>query len=263
MINARLMVLGATIFLTMSACSQGEDVTEVAVVDTGNTLFAYVPASSPYVLGNLEPPTDEVIDTYLRRIQPVLDTMQEELSQGKQAIEAKQNEGSSSSPGQQHDDASIKLMHAVLVELDGKLNRPGLESLGFDLQSHKVVYGMGAFPVVRLGLSDAGALRGTIQRILDNAGISAPEKTYQSVSYWRLGEEGDDVHQEVDSGEESRPGPRVIEGPGDDVRLLEVHGDGGEGEEEHEDDDPHQVGGCQGPLHSGQDPTAHGQVVVI
>lgn len=192
MINARLMVLGATIFLTMSACSQGEDVTEVAVVDTGNTLFAYVPASSPYVLGNLEPPTDEVIDTYLRRIQPVLDTMQEELSQGKQAIEAKQNEGSSSSPGQQHDDASIKLMHAVLVELDGKLNRPGLESLGFDLRSHKVVYGMGAFPVVRLGLSDAGALRGTIQRILDNAGISAPEKTYQSVSYWRLGEEGDD-----------------------------------------------------------------------
>ena len=58
----------------------------------------------------------------------------------------------------------VQLMHAVLTEMDGKLNRPGLESMGFDLQSDKVIYGMGAFPVIRLGLSDAAALRATILR---------------------------------------------------------------------------------------------------
>jgi hypothetical protein len=189
--NARLATLGATALLILAACSKSDDVTAVPATETGNTLFAYVPADTPYLLGNLEPPADEVIDTFLRRLQPVLDTMQEELSQARQEIEGDHSESSPSDPEQQHDDMAVKLMHAVLVELDGKFNRPGLESLGFDLQSHKVVYGMGAFPVVRLGLLDSAVLRGTVQRILDSTGASAPEKTYQSVSYWRLGEEDD------------------------------------------------------------------------
>jgi hypothetical protein len=61
-----------------------------------------------------------------------------------------------------------------------------MESLGFDLSSNKVVYGMGIFPVMRMGLSDAGALRATIQRVLSNAGIEAPQLDHQGVSYWRL-----------------------------------------------------------------------------
>jgi hypothetical protein len=61
-----------------------------------------------------------------------------------------------------------------------------MESLGFDLRAHKVVYGMGVFPVIRIGLSDADALRATIQRVLANAEIDAPELEHQGVSYWRL-----------------------------------------------------------------------------
>jgi len=189
--HIRLAALGATALLTLAACSKSDDAVEVAVKETGNTLFAYVPADTPYLAGNLQPPSDEVIDTFLHRIQPVLDTVQAELRQAIETLEAENTGDSQSTSEEQHGDMAVQLMHAVLMELDGKLNRQGLESLGFDLQSHKVVYGMGVFPVVRLGLSDASALRGTIQRILDNAGTSAPEKNHQGISYWRLGEEND------------------------------------------------------------------------
>jgi len=189
--NIRLAALGATALITMAACSKSEDAAAVAVSETRNSLFAYVPVDTPYLAGNLQPPSDEVIDTFLQRFQPVLDSVQTELQQARQTIEAKSNDGSQIPSKQQDHDMGIQLMHAVLMELDGKLNRPGLESMGFDLQSHKVIYGMGAFPVIRLGLSDAGALRETIMRVLANAGISAAELNHQGVSYWRLIDEED------------------------------------------------------------------------
>jgi hypothetical protein len=197
MINIRLAALGAIALMTLAACSKSEDAaaveeaTAAAVSQTGNSLFAYVPVDTPYLLGNLQPPSDEVIDAFLQRVQPVLDSVQQELSKARATIEAEGASDSQPPAEQQHDDMGVQLMHAVLMELDGKLNRQGLESMGFDLQSHKVVYGMGAFPVIRLGLSDAGALRETIMRVLANAGISAAELNHQGVSYWRLIDEED------------------------------------------------------------------------
>jgi len=184
----RLAVLGTAALLTLAACSKSEDVVEVAASQTGNTLFAYVPSDTPYLLGNLQPPSDEVIDTFLQRVQPVLDTVQAELRKAREKLEAEDLAGAQSPSERHHDEMAAELAHAVLLELDGKLNRQGLESLGFDLQSNKVLYGMGAFPVVRLGLSDTTALRGTVERILERAGITAPEQNYQGTPYWLLSE---------------------------------------------------------------------------
>ena len=196
MIYIRLAALGVAALMTLTACGKSEDAVEKAVVaavsESGNSLFAYVPADTPYLVGNLQPPPDEVIDTFLQRFQPILDAVQTELHKARQSIEAESGDGSQTPDEKRHNDMGIQLMHAVLQELDGKLNRPGLESMGFDLQSHKVIYGMGAFPVIRLGLSDAAALRGSIMRVLSNAGISAPELNHQGVSYWRLIDEEDD-----------------------------------------------------------------------
>jgi hypothetical protein len=84
------------------------------------------------------------------------------------------------------DDPAARLALALMRELDGKLNRAGLESLGIDLQANKVLYGMGAFPVIRLGLSDPAVLRDTIHRVMNNAGLPAPEQNYQGLAYWRI-----------------------------------------------------------------------------
>lgn len=193
MTNIRLAAIGAAVLMTMTACGKSEDAVEdtvaIAASETGNSLFAYVPVDTPYLVGNLQPPSNEVIDTFLQRFQPVLDSVQVEVHKARQAIEATGDDGTQNPPLQTSDEMGVQLMHAVLTEMDGKLNRPGLESMGFDLQSDKVIYGMGAFPVIRLGLSDAAALRATILRVLGNAGISAPELNHQGVSYWRISDE--------------------------------------------------------------------------
>jgi hypothetical protein len=173
----RLLAIGTVSLMMVSACGKSENTEEVTVDKTANTLFEYVPSDTPYLAGNLQPTPDEVIDVFLQRFQPVLESVQSELNKTRQKLEDETAV---------HDEDGLRLATAVLQEFDGKLNRQGLEGLGFDLRSHKVVYGMGVFPVMRIGLSDADALRGTIQRVLANAKIVAPELQHQGISYWRL-----------------------------------------------------------------------------
>jgi hypothetical protein len=167
----RLLAIGTISLLMVTACGKSEDAVEVAIEKTDSTLFDYVPADTPYLAGNLQPIPDQVIEVFLQRFEPVLDSVQDELAKARQSLK---------------DEDSSRLVGAILQEFDGKLSRQGMESLGFDLRAHKVVYGMGVFPVIRLGLSDADALRATIQRVLANTEIDAPELEYQGVSYWRL-----------------------------------------------------------------------------
>ena len=177
----RLLAIGTASLLLVTACGETENAVEVAIEKTDSTLFDYVPSDTPYLAGNLQPVPDEVIEVFLQRIQPMLDSVQTELGKARQAME----DGTTPMQG---DDGAI-LFHAILQEFDGKLSRQGMESLGFDLRAHKVVYGMGVFPVIRIGLSDADTLRATIQRVLANAGIDAPELDHQGVSYWRLSDD--------------------------------------------------------------------------
>jgi hypothetical protein len=169
----RLLAIGTLSLLMVAACGKSEDAVEVAIEKTDSTLFDYVPADTPYLAGNLQPIPDEVIEVFLQRFEPVLASVQDELAKARQTLE---------------DEDGSRLISAILQEFDGNLSRQGMESLGFDLRAHKVVYGMGVFPVIRIGLSDADALRATIQRVLANAEIDAPELVHQGVSYWRLSE---------------------------------------------------------------------------
>ena len=169
----RLLAIGTVSLLMVAACGKSEDAVEVAIEKTDSTLFDYVPADTPYLAGNLQPIPDEVIEVFLQRFEPVLASVQDELAKARQTLE---------------DEDGSRLISAILQEFDGNLSRQGMESLGFDLRAHKVVYGMGVFPVIRIGLSDADALRATIQRVLANAEIDAPELEHQGVSYWRLSE---------------------------------------------------------------------------
>ena len=174
----RLTTLALVTLLSLGACGKSDESSEAAANAASNELLAFVPADTPYLFANLEPVPEDVIYTFLTRLQPVLDSMQSQLSIGRAEME--------SAEGENGDDPTIRLAHALLLELDGNLSRSGLESIGFDLRAKKAIYGMGAFPVIRLGLSDSAALRATILRVLDNAGISAPEQDFQGVSYWRI-----------------------------------------------------------------------------
>lgn len=177
----RTLIVATALAFALSACSRDEE----SAAGAGNALLDYVPADTPYLAANLEPLPEDVVDGYLQRVQPVLDEMQIQLSKAKAELESEGTADAEGDPGE-------RLALALLRELDGKLSRAGLDSLGLDVRSHKVAYGLGAFPVFRMGLSDSVALRATIERVLASAGISAPQQEFQGVAYWRAGPDPDD-----------------------------------------------------------------------
>lgn len=189
--------------LSIAACGKDEsadqavDATADTAADTASvSLLALVPADTPYLGGNLQPVPDAIIDSYLTRFEPALASLQAELNKAKAELE--------SNPDQLVDDSGARVVHALLQEMDGKLNRAGLESLGFDLSAQSVVYGMSVFPVMRTSLSNATTLRATVQRVLDNAGIEAPQLEFQGQNYWRIVPEADsqtDSDSDVDAGD--------------------------------------------------------------
>jgi hypothetical protein len=170
----RLTAIALLALTALLSCSKEDS--QSAASSTGNTLLSYVPSASPYLAGNLEPAPDEVIDSFLHKAQPVLQTLQTELTRTRARLESTPGEGGSAS----------RLLLALLQEVDGKLSRAGLEGLGLDLRSYRVLYAVGVFPVMRVSLSNPATLKATVQRILDNAGIVAPENSFQGQNYWRL-----------------------------------------------------------------------------
>jgi hypothetical protein len=168
-LTATLITAGALVV----SCSRQDD--ELQAVD--NNLLQWVPADTPYVFAHLQPVPDDILDAWMVRTQPFLDALQQQLVDARQDLQV---EGQDVSP------EFAAIADAVLVELDGKLNLAGLESLGFSLQANQVVYGNGLFPVARLGLGNAQALRDAIARVEERSGQTIPELELDGTSYWRI-----------------------------------------------------------------------------
>jgi hypothetical protein len=176
--HLKLVTVSLALTLSLGACSKSEEPAAEATPESGS-LLSHVPAGTPYLVANLRPIPDAVIDANFARFEPVAAELQTHLAETKAGLQ-------SDNPDVTGDAFTDNLLLAVLQELDGKLNRAGLESLGWDLSSTSVVYGDGAFPVARIGLSDADVLRATVLRILENAEIDATEQQFQGVSYWKV-----------------------------------------------------------------------------
>lgn len=181
-----VLTLAFAVLLSVGLSSCGKSADDIAAA-SGNSLLAYVPDDSPYLAGNLDPIPGDVIDATFRRAQPALDAAQALLADSSFKL--------SGSAAQEHPEMAIT--GAILDELDGKLNRAGLESLGFTMESYQVVYGLGVFPVLRLSLGNAQALRDTIGRIETNSGIVFPELQHQGQAYWKLDAESTDADHDT------------------------------------------------------------------
>jgi hypothetical protein len=171
---SRITALLAATALLLAACKGKEETPSQAAPQ--NPLLTFVPDDAPYLFANLEATPAAVVDAYLARFQPTLDMAQAMLDDI--SIEIR-SDGSSSA-------TQAAVIAAVLDEMDGKLSREGLESLGLSLESHKAFYGMGMFPVMRIALKDAEALRAAIGRIEARAGMSFPVMESAGQAYWRI-----------------------------------------------------------------------------
>lgn len=171
----RTLALVATITLIFTACGK-DDEQSVALKENANPLLTYVPADAHVVLANLEPVPKDITDAYVNRAQPVIDEMNQAITNFQAEYAAGNMEG----------DPKALFASAVLDELGGSLSVENLERLGISLQSHKVVYTMGVFPVVRIELTDAAELRAAIGRIEAKMGISLPVSQSNGTNYWRF-----------------------------------------------------------------------------
>ena len=176
----RTLVLITSAALLLTACSKESDDAVVAVKESANPLLAYVPADTAYVFANLETAPEEITDAYVNRFQPVLDVMSEQINQFKANYQA----------GELQDNHMADLAMAVLDELGGSLSKENLNRLGISLQAHHAIYAKDVFPVIRLGLSDAEALRNAIARIETKVGYELPVSDLNGSSYWRISEDG-------------------------------------------------------------------------
>jgi hypothetical protein len=171
---SRITALLAAGALLLTACKDADQPVQEAALQ--NPLLGFVPGDTPYLFANLEATPAAVVDAYLARFQPSLDMAQAMLDDV--SIEV-------SSDGSD-DLREAALLGALLEEIDGKLNRAGLESLGLSLESHKAFYGMGVFPVVRVALRDADALRAAIGRVEEKSGMDFPALQSGEVAYWKI-----------------------------------------------------------------------------
>ena len=171
-----LIVIAALFF---TACSKESDETVAAVKENTNPLLAYAPVDTAYVFADLEPAPEEITSAYVERFQPVLDLMSEQVDEFQQNYHAGNLEGNE----------LARLAMAFLDELGGDLSTENLEKLGISLQAHHAIYATGVFPVARLGLNDAQALRDAITRIEATMGYELPEMDLNGTAYWRVSDD--------------------------------------------------------------------------
>jgi len=171
MTSLRLAISAVFLGLTVFACDSGR---EADAPD--NPLLSWIPPDTPYLAANLEPLPEAVVDEYLARMQPMIDEVQSQLSGMRADLEV----------GAADRDPADRLALAIAREVDGKLSRAGLSSLGLDIISPKVIYGLEIFPVLRIGLSDPATLRATVQRVLEDAALDPAEQSHGGIAFWRV-----------------------------------------------------------------------------
>lgn len=172
----RLTAALACTALVAISCSRQDD----TAASAANPLLGFVPSDTPYVFANLEPVPAETVDAWLIRMEPFLVQAQAHLAEFRVDLDSGHAE---------IDESFADVARAVMNELDGKLNRAGLESMGLSLESMHAIYGNGLFPVARFGLKDAQALRDTIARIEAASGQSIPEYQFGGTSYWKISDD--------------------------------------------------------------------------
>ena len=113
-----LAAIATAAVLALGGCGKDE-AAATAIQPEARALLAHVPADTPYLGANLAPLPDEIIDLQFQRYAPVTAEAQKVLAEIRADME-------SDAPT----DAADRIALAILVELDGKLSRAGLESLG-------------------------------------------------------------------------------------------------------------------------------------
>lgn len=163
-------VVGFSFVVALGGCKKKE----------AGALLSYVPADTPYVIANIEPLPKAYTDGVAAKFAPVA-TMYEQMIDDGLAALAK---GDTKEIGN-------RVGTALLSEIKGKISVAGIESLGFSMQSHSAMYGVGLAPVMRIELKDPDAFKAFIGRVEKRVGEAIPTAKIADQTFWRFGKAGE------------------------------------------------------------------------
>ncbi|MDH3553511.1 MAG: hypothetical protein OER22_12910, partial [Gammaproteobacteria bacterium] len=135
----------------LAACDRSKDETsDLSLLSSKDTVLQYVPADTPYVVANVEPLPDDLMDKLEPKIDRLMRSYQSMLSA---VLASKQQE----LPEAERNSEKYQRANAVVDELMTLMSIEGMRSAGLGRDATGVLYGNGLLPVVRVQLSD-GAL---------------------------------------------------------------------------------------------------------
>ncbi|HEY4058208.1 MAG TPA: hypothetical protein VGM39_16460 [Kofleriaceae bacterium] len=139
---------------------------------TPPAVLVNVPADTPYLIAQLAPMSQEFRD----RMFAQADAKIEEAMKLMATLPADFDR--SSLP------AWIRVAFAWMDELKGKDMKHWSREMGLDANQAFALYGLGVWPVARIGVNDAAKLQGTLERILAKANVATQQKELRGKKYW-------------------------------------------------------------------------------
>lgn len=175
--NVPCILLLALVLAGTSACKKdgststgpGDEVIGTGAAQ-GAAMLDLVPADSPFVFASLAPITEEVEDMVARAFTPLVNILQASLAEAR-------------------DEVTDPMGRAFLEEIDGKLSREGLASLGLSTRPRFAIYAIGWSLAIRVELADGKLLEDAIERIETRGGRAATRAQLGGVSYRHWGED--------------------------------------------------------------------------
>lgn len=137
--------------------------------------FKNIPADSPYVFAAIKPVPFDLVS------KPILESYGATMDSTRRIFAS---EIDAQDP--QYVSKGAKVMLAVLDELDGKLTREGLGSLGIAVEGLSAFYGIGIYPVMRMDLADGAKFEKMLARVEGKVGEKLPTRTFRGVTYREL-----------------------------------------------------------------------------
>lgn len=145
--------------------------------------LAYVPADTPYVIGNRLRTPEAVSEVWLKF--GMTDQLEQDLERFRSAMEAVDPEGESAE-AQAFRAALLRWTPALLPEIERMQTMAGIEELGFAREGLYAIYGHGLLPVLRAELSSAERFAATVARVEQAAGESLAVRRIGSERFWQL-----------------------------------------------------------------------------
>jgi hypothetical protein len=154
--------------LTLAACDRSkEEEASVSALASTESMLRYVPADSLYVIANVEPLPDALLDKLEPKLDQVLSSYRVLLQHVAVMAAAEAGEDAADSP-------EVSQLTAIADELSALMSLDGLRSAGFSRDSTAVMYGNGLLPVIRVSVTDGGLFDAALSRIEEKAGQKMP-----------------------------------------------------------------------------------------